>query len=640
MSCISTTQCIAFDTKGVAVLFDPHQPSNTTSTQFDRGQEIIASDCESTSECTVIDAAGGELTSPPPGQNNGANQPTRYVVDATQTLTGLSCPASNHCVVTNGEGKAINFDPTTGRAGSPALTDAIPAYAAVACSSPSQCTGADRGGDIVTFNPQTRAVLAGGTVDPGTQLVTAIACPSASVCTLVDLDGREVSFNPRSPANVTGKQLVTGHPLLAVSCPTAGQCTTVDDDRDEITFNPSSPGGATYALLGTPSGTSINGISCPTAGQCTAIDGSGEAVTFNPAAPGSPKPHTILANGAADITCPTTQECVAVDPSGGQAVFNPAAPATAHVSTIDAGQQTGGLACLTGTYCVIIDSAGHAVEFDPHASGATASLPVGSPASVTGIACPSGTECVAVDTGGHAFAARGALPPLPVGTGSPGIRGRAAQAVKLTTSTGHWTNAPTSYAIQWQRCTAHAKACHAINGATARSYRLAAADVGHRLRVRVLAANQAGYSGRAKYSKLTGVVVSRPMPPAVSRLTLSTSSFGFTLTAARYGPKLRTVLIALPAGVYFNPRQAGKALAVTSGRRLRVGARTAGGRLRIALPRTVRTVRIVLRAPKLTLSGALARRLQARRVSALTLRVSLTGPGSHNLRTTKRWKAK
>lgn len=652
LSCTGATQCLAFDTAGGQYPFNPQAPtSGFIYVPVDPGQSIIASTCESAGQCTVIDGAGGEVTFTP-GRNTAPGTSTtavRVMVDPSRSLGGFTCTAVDFCVAVNGEGKEINFNPATGAVSGPRLTDATPAYSVVACSSSVQCTGADRAGNVVTFDPQSRATLASGTVDQNTQLISGMSCPSLTRCTLVDLEGNEVSFNPQapqSPGSPSVKQLVKGHPLLAVSCPIAAQCTAVDDDQDEITFNPAAPGGATFALLGTPSGTGITGISCPTASQCTAVDGVGEAVSFNPVTPGIPRPYTVLSGGAVGVSCPSSSECVAVDPSGGQVVFAPTAPGAAHTSTIDAGQQTTGLACLTATYCVITDSAGRAIEFDPHGSASTISRPVGSAASVMSLACPSSTECVAVDAAGRAFAAGGPLPPLPAGIGAPTVRGPLQPGRTLIATTGLWTNSPTSFAPQWQRCSARGQSCRAIAGATGQSYRLVPADAGHRLRLQELAANQAGY-GAPQYSMLTALVSGRPAPPRLSGVFLRDSppSLGFTLTAARSGPKLRMLLLALPAGVSFttgtgrHPSVAG--LDVNSGgRRLRASVRPVAGRLRITLARLVSSVRIVLGAPNLILSGALSHRLRAGRVTVLTLRVAVPRPGFPNLPTTERWKAR
>jgi hypothetical protein len=59
----------------------------------------------------------------------------------------------------------------------------------------------------------------------------------------------------------------------------------------------------------------------------------------------------------------------------------------------------------------------------------------------------------------------------------------------LTSSTGTWTNNPTSFAYQWQRCTSN---CTNLPGATGNQYTIAAADVGTQIDVIVTASNAGG----------------------------------------------------------------------------------------------------------------------------------------------------
>jgi hypothetical protein len=88
----------------------------------------------------------------------------------------------------------------------------------------------------------------------------------------------------------------------------------------------------------------------------------------------------------------------------------------------------------------------------------------------------------------------------PSNTSLPSISGSARDGSLLTASHGSWTNSPTSYAYQWQRCDAQAGNCADISGATSDHYTVQTADVGHRLRVQVTATNSSG----------SGVAVSRP----------------------------------------------------------------------------------------------------------------------------------
>jgi hypothetical protein len=78
---------------------------------------------------------------------------------------------------------------------------------------------------------------------------------------------------------------------------------------------------------------------------------------------------------------------------------------------------------------------------------------------------------------------------------------------------GTWTNEPTGYSYQWQRCNAAGAECAAIGGASAGTYVPGLADSGHTLRVSVTARNATG-EGTA-VSPATEVVPSVKRPEIV-----------------------------------------------------------------------------------------------------------------------------
>jgi hypothetical protein len=83
-------------------------------------------------------------------------------------------------------------------------------------------------------------------------------------------------------------------------------------------------------------------------------------------------------------------------------------------------------------------------------------------------------------------------PLAPVNTALPAITGSAVEGQTLSASTGTWSNEPTSYAYQWQECSALGEGCLSVAGATSSSYRLGASDVGDTIRVVVTASNAGG----------------------------------------------------------------------------------------------------------------------------------------------------
>src|SRR6187200_1690658 len=77
----------------------------------------------------------------------------------------------------------------------------------------------------------------------------------------------------------------------------------------------------------------------------------------------------------------------------------------------------------------------------------------------------------------------------PINTAPPTVTGTEREGATLTANNGTWSNSPTSFAYQWQRCAIDGSACGDISGADERTHVNVAGDVGHALRVEVTAIN-------------------------------------------------------------------------------------------------------------------------------------------------------
>ena len=97
----------------------------------------------------------------------------------------------------------------------------------------------------------------------------------------------------------------------------------------------------------------------------------------------------------------------------------------------------------------------------------------------------------------------------PANTTPPSISGTPSTGQTLTAGNGTWTESPSSYAYQWQRCESSGGGCVPIVGAGASTYTLGSADAGRTLRVGVTASNAAG-SSAAAISTQTAVVQQAP----------------------------------------------------------------------------------------------------------------------------------
>ena len=80
----------------------------------------------------------------------------------------------------------------------------------------------------------------------------------------------------------------------------------------------------------------------------------------------------------------------------------------------------------------------------------------------------------------------------PVNTAAPTISGTAKVGSTLSANDGTWSNSPTSFSYQWQRCASDGRGCGDITSATSKSYTPVTGDVGHTLRVVVTASNTDG----------------------------------------------------------------------------------------------------------------------------------------------------
>jgi hypothetical protein len=122
----------------------------------------------------------------------------------------------------------------------------------------------------------------------------------------------------------------------------------------------------------------------------------------------------------------------------------------------------------------------------------------------------------------------------PQASAEPTVGGTAQAGRVLRATRGRWAGTrPITFSFQWVRCgpdggAADGSNCAAISGAAGASYRLAQADVGARLRVRVTASNAAG--SRTVASNATAAVRAAPAPaPAPPRNTREPSIVGSTV---------------------------------------------------------------------------------------------------------------
>jgi hypothetical protein len=97
----------------------------------------------------------------------------------------------------------------------------------------------------------------------------------------------------------------------------------------------------------------------------------------------------------------------------------------------------------------------------------------------------------------------------------------------LTAENGKWTNEPTKFEYEWQRCNSAGEKCAAIAEAKAQTYTLTSADVGSTIRVAVSAENGGGKSGFVSSAQTAVVSEKKVEPKTLGKTTVGKSTDSF-----------------------------------------------------------------------------------------------------------------
>ncbi|HET7048429.1 MAG TPA: fibronectin type III domain-containing protein [Solirubrobacteraceae bacterium] len=541
LACRSTGRCVGVDSAGNEVTFDAgappsSPPANASVNQVDANHPLQWVACPSDAQCSAVDDVGTEVTFDPGAPSNA----TSTTLEGGTVLNAVDCSSVGRCVAVSGDGREATFVPSPPASTGAVPIDLTPVINGVACPTATQCTAVDAQGQAVTFNPRSAGGQLPSSVDSDT--LYGIACPSADQCTAVDASGLEVTFNPTSPGTPTPTTISDDGPALeAVACPATFQCTAVDDVGQEVTFNPQSAPGNAFANQ-ISQGSPLTGVACVSTSECVAVDVAGEEITFAPGVPfgGGEAPVSIDSGHALQaVTCPSASQCTAVDDAGQQITFNPSSPSGRVQATIDGGQPLNAIVCTSTSHCFATDRSGRAIEGDPTSAAAWAVEPITAARSLNSVACSSAITCVTVDSTGQG--ATGVFP-VPVNTSAPTIVGEPTEGKTLTESHGGWTNAPTSFSLQWEDCDASGSACAPIPGANSQAYTLGAADVGHTIVVVEAAVNPGGSSNPVRSTPT--LTVQAPTRPAAFLTNVQ-----FTATTATFSGSV--VPDGLATGAHF-----------------------------------------------------------------------------------------
>jgi subtilisin family serine protease len=121
----------------------------------------------------------------------------------------------------------------------------------------------------------------------------------------------------------------------------------------------------------------------------------------------------------------------------------------------------------------------------------------------------------------------------PTNTSPPTISGTAQVGQTLTAAPGSWSESPSSYAYQWQRCDSTGASCSAIASATAQTFALSSADLSTTIRVAVVASNSAGSSAATNSPQTALVAQAEQSPAAFGKTSVGSSSDTFSANRKR-----------------------------------------------------------------------------------------------------------
>jgi hypothetical protein len=122
------------------------------------------------------------------------------------------------------------------------------------------------------------------------------------------------------------------------------------------------------------------------------------------------------------------------------------------------------------------------------------------------------------------------LSAVPVNTERPVLSSNAPiDGISLSVSNGSWTNSPTGYSYQWERCNNLGGGCSKISGATSFSYTPTDADVEHTLVAQVTASSGSG-TGETSTSAASGLVQKPPANTSAPALSSGSPTAGSALS--------------------------------------------------------------------------------------------------------------
>ncbi|HVA69989.1 MAG TPA: hypothetical protein VNF08_01525 [Acidimicrobiales bacterium] len=286
------------------ILLDPGR-----STENQTGYSVS---CPATDFCVVVDGNGHVIY-----RRRGTWSPPQ-AVQAGGSFDSVSCLSATFCVAIS-SGHAVTYD---GRSWSKAVKAGPDATYKVSCPNISFCAAVGASGlpgkpsTIATFNGHAWSSQQTSTTGSLYDRLMDVSCATSTFCVAVNLDGQILTYKGARwiPSRTAGPK-----GLISVSCVTRAFCMAVTDSGHSIMYHGrgwSSPA----AIPGFASGFAYS-VSCASTTACTTIGLSGRAIHWT--AGQWSKPETVFPGGpvaGVAVACSPADVCVAVDDKGRSAV--------------------------------------------------------------------------------------------------------------------------------------------------------------------------------------------------------------------------------------------------------------------------------------------------------------------------------
>ncbi len=269
------------------------------------------------------------------------------------TLTAVSCPSAQTCLMGSSKGLTYRLDSTQVSALGPAVPNPAPAGVSyLSCPTTTFCAAAPSLNEVALYNGT--GWRAPTTIEAA-QGFTAVDCTGPSFCITIDGEGNSFALRGASWSGNLGAWGAANQ----ISCVSPTFCVAAEG-------GPSLWDGSRWAQPGdADSQAQLNAVSCATTTFCVLVDSGGAVLTWNgttfsspQSIAGEPVVTGTDAAGLTGVSCPTSTFCRAVDAVG--RVFGWNGSTWSPGATIDKGHGLTAISCPTTTYCVAVDRAGNA----------------------------------------------------------------------------------------------------------------------------------------------------------------------------------------------------------------------------------------------------------------------------------------